>query len=384
MTDYNKWDKFCAEISSDEENVDFTNFAEQVKTEPAYDAFKSFNLTTKQRKLVEALYEELLRGTEFCEPAPDSELFVNPYDSGDLSDKIKAAEAKKTEFIDDSVPNLQQKIDDCVNADISPDVICQLVLDHDSVRFYDILAPQCFQYLYDKYQVAASIKGPQSELNMAHMAAFWAADMFLHVLVSIDDIDVNAQDKDGFTVAHYLVERCGRFWDPDVFEHVISTPNMLVSHGLNLSLTDHRGLTALEVLNMYISKGQYNLDGSSDAPEDIFTLRNTLKELANPKSKSRGKVPVKYLAKPKPQKKAKCEPRITPAEGTINIEPEPDIIKEQEIEHEPPPALVKADISEKGPSDTIEEKSPAKRPTRSKLGIWDRYGSSSRNKETDV
>ena len=52
---------------------------------------------------------------------------------------------------------------------------------------------------------------------------------------------------------------------------------------------------------MYISKGQYNLDGSSDAPEDIFTLRNTLKELANPKSKSRGKVPVKYLAKPKPQ-----------------------------------------------------------------------------------
>merc|ERR1719192_932885 len=121
---------------------------------------------------------------------------------------------------------------------------------------------------------------------MAHMAIFWASDLFLRVLIEIDDIDVNIQDRDGFTLAHYFVERCGRFWDPDCLQHMISTPTMLISHGLDLSLTDHRGLTALEVLNMYISKGHFNLDGSSDAPDDVFTLRKTLVELSEKKPRA--------------------------------------------------------------------------------------------------
>jgi len=267
MTDYNKWDKFAAEITdSEDENLDMQQMSEQItQSADAYDPFKGYTLSEDAKKGVNNLFEELNKGSEFQTPTSETEL--------------KEFFKKRDKFETESFVKLKNLIDECVkNLKIAANDLTQLLLDHEALRFYDILAPKCFEYLYETYSIDITMSGPSTGMCVQHVCAFWGHDQLLTILVAVDFLDPNIQDNDNFTVLHYLVERCRRFWDPKATSTLYSTLHMLCEHGLDLKVKDHRGVTGLELLNMYLSKGAFSWDGTAEMPEEIGTFRKDLKQ----------------------------------------------------------------------------------------------------------
>merc|ERR1712034_1095 len=169
-------------------------------------------------------------------------------------------------------------IQDILNEGVTPTDLCCLILDHDSIRFWCLLAPYCFSELYDIPKMDLSVKGKKSGLTLSHVCAFWGDDKLLDVLISVDQCDPNIQDVEGFTILHYLVERCVRFWDDNMSKTLISTLHMLKQNGVQFHLTDHRNFTAAEVFDAYLSKGSFSWDGCAEAGADVMEFRKLLKK----------------------------------------------------------------------------------------------------------
>jgi len=166
-------------------------------------------------------------------------------------------------------------LENCLCVGISGSVMTQILLDDPGVRFYYLLAPYCLRHLYYKYKVCNSISGPKSGLTTAHVCAFWGYDNFLQELL-IERINFNVQDKEGFTILHYLVERCKRFWDDRELRSLIKTIKIIERLNLNYQIQDHRETTPFELINIYLSKGSFSEDEVSEAPDNIMKFRRWL------------------------------------------------------------------------------------------------------------
>merc|ERR1712070_711842 len=100
-----------------------------------------------------------------------------------------------------------KSLENCLTIGINKSIITEIILDNPGIRFYHLLVPYCLRHLHYKYGVCASISGPKSGLTTAHVCAFWGYDDFLREQFK-ERINFNTQDEEGFTILHYLVERC--------------------------------------------------------------------------------------------------------------------------------------------------------------------------------
>lgn len=265
MIDYTKWDKFLAEVTdSENERFDFNEQSKILKNEENsyFSIFQNVgDITKEQKKKLEFLRIELEKGGKWKE-----------YNGKDTKEEFFQ---KRMEFMAISSKICIKLLEDCLTFGIHKRTLTQILLDDPSIRFYYLLVPCCFYHLYFKYKISASIIGPKNGLTIPHVCAFWGYDNFLQLLFN-DKININLQDKEGFTVLHYLVERCKRFWDNSEINSLTNILNILEKLNLNYQIQDHRGTTALELINIYLSKGSFCEDGTAEAPPNIMKFRRWL------------------------------------------------------------------------------------------------------------
>eukprot|EP00494_Astrolonche_serrata_P032853 UN33122 len=127
MTDYNKWNKFCFELSDSEgDNVDYqaqANSVKKYKDEIKHDPFSDYpKITDDQKSKIKNLFSEFDKGSTY--QSPESEKNVE-----------KFLNERKT-FIDTSKGVCKKLIDDIIKSGVNPTDLCSLILDNDSIRFW--------------------------------------------------------------------------------------------------------------------------------------------------------------------------------------------------------------------------------------------------------
>lgn len=264
MNNYSKWEKLLAEVTeSEDENLDLKKHLEILKNENKEYFFSNYikNITNKQKESILTLEMELEKGGNW----KDYNTSIGKEDFFE----------KRMNFMINSSRKCIKLLEKCLNVGIDGTVMAQILLDDPGVRFYYLLVPFCLRHLHCKYNLCASIFGPENRLTIAHVSAFWGYDNFLLELF-IEKNNFNIQDKEGFTILHYLVERCKRFWDDRETRSLTRVIKVLEQLNLSYQIEDHRESTPLELINIYLSKGSFNEDGVSEAPEDIMKFRKWL------------------------------------------------------------------------------------------------------------